>query len=168
MICFLIAAIVNLFLSRRLLYIMGCLEIRMSEEEYWLLYAAVKLTAYVLWCLVGLYIFGRRPSVVGAIKFGVIRWCLGLGLGIAAALALGSISQNNVAALYFGVYIPLRIVEWSIMVALIDRRQLALQTLRSSPRAWLWILGGIAVSFASDLASPAGMDGRFCVGRCLC
>jgi hypothetical protein len=36
------------------------------------------------------------------------------------------------------------------------------------PRTWLWILGGIVVSFASDLLSPEGMAGRFCVGRCLC
>jgi hypothetical protein len=140
----------------------------MTEEESWLLYAVIKFVAYVLWCLVGLYIFRRRPSVAGAIKFGFIRWLLGLVLGIAAAFALGSVAQDDVALLYFGVYIPLRIVEWSIMVALIDKRQPVIQTFRSSPRAWLWILGGIVVSFASDLASPAGMDGRFCVGRCLC
>ncbi len=132
-----------------------------------LFYAIAKFFAYSAWCLLGLYLFAR-PSVVGALKFGAVRWLLGMAFGAAAAIGLGSVSQESVTTLYFGVYVPLRIVEWSIMVPLLARGGPASQTLIRNPKTWLWILGGIAVSFASDLASPEGMAGRFCVGRCLC
>ncbi|MDR2080855.1 MAG: hypothetical protein LBP54_03070 [Campylobacteraceae bacterium] len=128
-----------------------------------ILYAATKFVAYVLWCLFGQYLF-TRPSFSGAIAYGAFRWILGFVFGVGVALALGSISEDSVAKLYFGIYIPLRIVEWSIMVCLIDKSKMP----HANPKAWLWILGGIAVSFASDFASPDGMEGRFCVGRCLC
>jgi len=88
--------------------------------------------------------------------------------GFTAAIALGSVSAQSVAALYFGVYVPLRVIEWFILAALLSRGVVGLHSLVRSPRAWLWVLGGIAVSFATDLASPEGMAGRFCVGRCLC
>jgi len=32
----------------------------------------------------------------------------------------------------------------------------------------LWCAGGIIVSFLTDLLSPDGVQGRFCIGRCLC
>ena len=83
-----------------------------------LLYALVKFAAYVLWCWLGAYLLAVRPSFVDALKFGGVRWLIGLAFGVAAAIGLGSISQQS--------------------------------------------------SFASDLASPEGMAGRFCVGRCLC
>jgi len=133
-----------------------------------LLYALAKFVAYTLWCLLGLHLFAARPSVAGALKFGTVRWLLGLAFGLGAAVGLGSVSQQSVAMLYFGVYVPLRVFEWSIMVALLARGGLPPRTLIRSPKAWLWVLGGIAVSFISDLASPEGMAGRFCVGRCLC
>ncbi|MDR2789781.1 MAG: hypothetical protein LBB59_02245 [Campylobacteraceae bacterium] len=128
-----------------------------------LLYAVTKFVVYILWCLLGQYLF-TRPSFGGAIAYGAVRWILGFVFGVGAALALGSVSQENVTELYFGIYIPLRVIEWSIMVCLIGN----FKTLRANPKAWLWILGGIAVSFASDFMSPDGMEGRFCVGRCLC
>jgi len=31
-----------------------------------------------------------------------------------------------------------------------------------------WCAGGILVSFVADFASPEGVAGHFCVGRCLC
>lgn len=97
-----------------------------------------------------------------------MRWLLGLAFGVGAAFVLGSVPPDSVTRLYFGVYVPLRIVEWSIMAALISRSASAPNMRARSPGAWLWALGGIAVSFATDLASPEGMEGRFCVGRCLC
>jgi len=133
-----------------------------------LLYALAKFGAYTLWCLLGLHLFAARPSVARALKFGTVRWLLGLAFGLGAAVGLGSVSQQSVAMLYFGVYVPLRVFEWSIMVGLLARGGLPPRTLIRSPKAWLWVLGGIAVSFISDLASPEGMAGRFCVGRCLC
>jgi hypothetical protein len=133
-----------------------------------LLYALAKFAAYAVWCWPGLYLFAAHPSLAGALKFGAVRWLLGLAFGVAAAIALGSVSQQSVATLYFGAYVPLRIVEWSIMVALVARGCPEPRAVTRSPKAWLWVLGGIVVSFASDLASPEGVSGRFCVGRCLC
>ncbi len=133
-----------------------------------LLYAVVKFVAYAAWCLFGLSLFGARASLLGALKLGAARWVLGLAFGLLAAISLGSVSAPSVAALYVSVYVPLRIIEWSIMLALVTSGAPARRTLVRSPKTWLWLLGGIAVSFATDVASPEGMAGRFCVGRCLC
>jgi hypothetical protein len=35
-------------------------------------------------------------------------------------------------------------------------------------RLILWVMGGILVSYLSDMVSPEGLAGKFCVGRCLC
>jgi hypothetical protein len=133
-----------------------------------LLYAVAKFVAYAVWWFFGLYLFAARPSLVGALKFGAVRWLLGLAFGLLAAVGLGSVSAQSVSALYVGVYVPLRVIEWSIMVRLAAGGEPAPRTLIRNPKTWVWVLGGIAVSFASDLASPEGMAGRFCVGRCLC
>jgi hypothetical protein len=133
-----------------------------------LAYAVAKYFAYALWCWVGLRVFEpARASLAPALKYGAFRWLLGLAFGVAAGIALGSVSRESVSALYFSVYTPLRVVEWSIMAIAMPRDRSFAATLRS-PGVWLWIVGGIVVSFASDLASPEGMAGRFCVGRCLC
>lgn len=84
-----------------------------------LLYAFTKFVAYAVWCLYGLHLFAARPSLLGALKFGAARWLLGLLFGVAAAIALGSVSAQSVAVLYFSVNVPLRVVEWFIMVALL-------------------------------------------------
>jgi hypothetical protein len=131
-----------------------------------ILYAITKLGAYCLWCWVGVRLLSGVPATARrAIGFGAIRWMLGLGFGVAAGIAIGSISADSVARLYFATYIPLRLIEWSIMAALVGGAPRGIPT---SATTWLWLLGGVAVSFASDLASPEGMAGRFCVGRCLC
>lgn len=133
-----------------------------------LLYAVAKFVAYAVWCFFGLYLFAARSSLVGALKFGAVRWLLGLAFGLLAAVGLGSVSAQSVSALYVGVYVPLRVIERSIMVRLVAGGEPAPRTLIRNPKTWVWVLGGIAVSFTSDLASPEGMAGRFCVGRCLC
>lgn len=134
-----------------------------------IVYALSKFLVYCLWCAVGLRLFApARLTFVDSIKYGSLRWLIGLGFGVLAAIALGSVSRESVAALYVGVYLPLRVIEWSIMAYLIARPSDSPMSLIGRPSAWLWVLGGIVVSFASDLASPEGMAGRFCVGRCLC
>jgi hypothetical protein len=132
------------------------------------LYAAAKFVAYCGWCWLGLRAFAPAPAALQqSLKYGAFRWLLGLAFGIVAGIALGSVSRESVARLYFSVYSPLRVVEWLILAIAMSRAGSMASTLRS-PRVWLWILGGIVVSFGSDLASPEGMAGRFCVGRCLC
>jgi hypothetical protein len=133
-----------------------------------LVYAVTKFFAYSLWCWVGLRIFAPALATLQrSLKYGALRWLIGLGFGIAAGIALGSVSREAVTRLYFSVYTPLRIVEWLIM-AIVMSRERSMAAALGNPRVWLWIAGGIALSFASDLASPEGMAGRFCVGRCLC
>jgi hypothetical protein len=132
------------------------------------LYAAAKFLAYCVWCWLGLLAFApAQASFARALKYGAFRWLLGLAFGLVAAIALGSVSRESVATLYFSVYAPLRVMEWLIMAIAMPRERSVTSALRS-PRVWLWILGGIVVSFLSDLTSPEGMAGRFCVGRCLC
>ena len=132
-------------------------------------YALTKLVAYCLWCLLGLRLLDpAQVTFLRAIKFGALRWLLGLAFGVMAAIALGSVSSESVVRLYFGVYVPLRVVEWSIMAFLIHRAVHSEPSSSGSAMRWLWVLGGIVVSFGTDLASPEGMAGRFCVGRCLC
>lgn len=132
-------------------------------------YALIKFVAYCCWCFVGLRIFEpERATLAGSVKYGSIRWLVGLGFGMAAAVALGSVASESVVALYFGVYVPLRIVEWAIVLLLMRGASSHSASLLRNPRAWFWVAGGIVVSFASDAASPEGMAGRFCVGRCLC
>jgi hypothetical protein len=134
-----------------------------------LFYAITKLVVYCAWCLLGLWLLAPARATLGsAAKYGLLRWLIGLGFGVVAAVALGSVSRESVATLYVGVYAPLRVVEWAIMAVLIQRLSTSGAAALRSPKAWLWVAGGIVVSFASDLASPEGMDGRFCVGRCLC
>ncbi|HKA18728.1 MAG TPA: hypothetical protein VKN18_10580 [Blastocatellia bacterium] len=134
-----------------------------------LVYALTKFVAYCMWCLLGLRLHDPAQATFRrALKFGALRWLLGLAFGVMAAIALGSVSSESVVRLYFGVYVPLRVVEWSIMVFLIHRAVCGQPSSSRSAMIWLWVLGGIGVSFATDLASPEGMAGRFCVGRCLC
>jgi hypothetical protein len=135
------------------------------------LYAAAKFVAYAAWCWAGLRLSAPAQSSIGrSLKYGAFRWLLGLAFGVAAGIALGSVPRESVASLYFSVYTPLRVVEWLIMAMAMPNMSHggSASSIIRSPRAWLWILGGIVVSFGSDLLSPEGMAGRFCVGRCLC
>ena len=135
------------------------------EAAAFIFYAVTKFLAYCTWCLFALRVVApAQATLLASLKYGSFRWLLGLGFGVAAGIALGSVSPDSVARLYFSVYAPLRIVEWIIMAVFIQGDSAALR----NPRVWLWVLGGVVVSFASDLASPEGMAGRFCVGRCLC
>src|SRR5262245_10716436 len=109
-------------------------------------YGLAKLVAYCLWSYLGLYLLVQRNTLLGALKFGALRWLLGLAFGIAAAIALGSVSPQSVTALYFGVYVPLRIIEWSILAAIIARSSLARASFAGNRAAWLWVIGGVAVS----------------------
>ena len=128
-------------------------------------YAIVKYLLYSLWCYVGLRMLAARPSPIGSsLRFGALRWMIGLVLGTIVFFAAGSVHRSSLAVLYFAIYTPLRIFEWTVMTWLMLKERSNM-----SRRAQLgWVLGGIVVSFATDAVSPDGLAGRFCVGRCLC
>ena len=128
------------------------------------LYAAAKFIAYALWCYVALRL--GQPAgatVMHAAGLGAFRWVLGLGFGIAVFILVGSIDVSDAMRMYILVYTPIRAIEWGIMAALIDTR-----VDRNRVTMPLWCLGGIVVSCLADLLSPDGLQGRFCIGRCLC
>ena len=130
-----------------------------------ILYAIIKYLVYSLWCYVGLRMLAAHSaSFRAACGLGAVRWLLGLVLGLIVFLAAGSVNESSLAVLYFAIYTPLRVFEWTVMTWLMLR-----QHPNVSARGRLaWVLGGIVVSFATDAVSPDGLAGRFCIGRCLC
>jgi len=133
------------------------------------LYALVKFVAYGVWCYLGLRLVQPAgATAASALWLGTIRWFIGLFFGIAVFFLIGSIDAEAAARTYFRVYSPLRAVEWGIMAVFLAGR-LPRGSLRGAGvRLTFWCLGGILVSFLTDLLSPEGLQGRFCVGRCLC
>lgn len=135
-----------------------------------LLYAFVKFVAYSGWCYFGLCLFHPATArATWAVCYGAMRWLIGLFFGVLVFLFVGSISEDEVTTIYFALYTPLRLLEWGIIAAMIPARHDEPEGLSPSRRYIpLWIAGGILVSFVTDLASPEGLAGKFCIGRCLC
>jgi len=128
----------------------------------YVLYVAVKLIVYIGWCWVGLWRAGSA-SLGRAAAFGFLRLAIGIVFGLAIFFA-GPIQPEQLVWKYIGIYAPIRLVEWLILALIIGRGSAARRPLGTI----LWCVGGIVVSFAADFASPEGVAGHFCVGRCLC
>lgn len=129
----------------------------------YLLYVLVKLACYIGWCWFGLRLL--RPSSATPLRsvgFGILRLGSGVVFGVFIFFSVGA-TRNDLLWDYIKIYTPVRLLEWFILALLMVR---AIR--RLTPKAWFWCVGGIAVSFAADLASPAGLEGHFCIGRCLC
>lgn len=130
----------------------------------YVLYVAVKLIFYIAWCWFGLRLWrASSSSLITAAGFGILRLAIGVVFGI-VIFVLVRTQPEDVLWKYIAIYVPVRIVEWFIMVLIVGRksdRQTAFNSI-------MWCLGGIVVSFAADFASPEGVAGHFCVGRCLC
>jgi len=132
-------------------------------------YPVAKFLAYCVWCYVGLRLAGAPASgVATTLRLGATRWFLGLGFGILVFFFVGTIDASDAARMYFLVYTPVRAVEWGIMAFLVARHAPANRRAATVTTLILWCAGGMIVSFLTDLLSPEGMQGRFCVGRCLC
>lgn len=133
------------------------------------LYAAIKFLAYSAWCYVGLRAARLSGPTAGlSLRLGAVRWSIGLLLGIAVFFAVGSIDADATLRTYVAIYTPVRIVEWAIMAILVARRLERHNISTAVPPLVFWCAGGIVVSFVTDMLSPEGLQGRFCVGRCLC
>ena len=131
----------------------------------YLLYVLVKLACYTGWCWLGLRLW--RPesaSPLNSFKFGLLRLAIGVAFG-AGIFVIVNPDPYDLLWKYLEIYTPVRLVEWFILAWIILRKSgsglISSTTLR-------WCLGGIVVSFAADFTSPAGLEGHFCVGRCLC
>ena len=133
-----------------------------------LLYGAVKFLAYSAWCHAGLRLAGSSADAASSLLLGAARWGIGLLFGIVIFFAVGSIDAAAAARTYFAVYTPVRIVELVIMLFVIAVRVQPDSMAMANPRLRLWCVGGMLVSFLTDVLSPEGVQGRFCVGRCLC
>lgn len=129
------------------------------------IYALAKFFGYSLWCYFGYRMFGDPVRFGRAMRMGFIRWLLGLGIG-AILFLLVHPSREQLMMTYIAVYVPVRIFEWIFTGILFYKPWLA--PLRQ-PKFYLWVAGGILISFAIDFLSPEMIEkGRFCVGRCLC
>jgi hypothetical protein len=102
-------------------------------------------------------------NICRATGFGLVRLAIGVAFGVAIFLMVPT-QPEDVLFKYIAIYAPVRLGEWFILVLIIGRKS-DQQTARNSV---LWCLGGIVVSFVADFASPEGVAGHFCVGRCLC
>ena len=134
-----------------------------------LVYGVVKFLGYSAWCYLALWFAHRADaSITSSLRLGAVRWCIGLVFGIAIAFFIGSIDAAAVARTYFLVYSPVRALEWGIMAVLVANRHEQSSRSITVLQLSLWCVGGMLVSFLTDLLSPEGVQGRFCVGRCLC
>lgn len=139
----------------------------MSDEISYALYVLAKFIGYSGWCLVGLKLWNHSQGFklfLNSLKFGFIRMLIGILFGFMIFIAYRT-DNTNLAFKYFIIYFPIRVIEWGILYSMISK---SLPTARRHKQIWLWILGGILVSFAIDFLSPEGVKGHFCVGRCLC
>jgi hypothetical protein len=131
------------------------------------LYGIVKFVAYSFWGYYGFRLSSANgPLFAKSLRFGTVRWAIGLGLGIVVFFLAGSIDEAQAFFDYLAIYIPVRIVEWTLMAVLFfpDWNE----KWRGVP-LYVWIAGGVILSFLTDFVSPQMMsEGRFCVGRCLC
>jgi hypothetical protein len=129
-----------------------------------LIYILVKLVCYTGWCWLGLRLW--RPASATPLRgfgLGVLRLAIGVVFGVAIFVVVPA-QRDDLLWKYIVIYAPVRMLEWFIL-ALIIRRNSENKATSATVR---WCLGGIVVSFLADLASPEGVAGHFCVGRCLC
>jgi hypothetical protein len=132
-----------------------------------LAFLAVKLLAYTAWCWVGLGVLaaprpGSRIRRAGVLA--LLRLALGFALGWLLLFGLTAVApeQNRLGlslpALLVG-FVFLRWLEWSFIGALAAGRasQWRAVLLGTGPREHLWRVGGLAVSFATDLATFFGV-----------
>ena len=143
-----------------------------------ILYFGVKFVAYALWCLFGLRLFqpSRGSPVAMAIGLGALRSFMGLGFGIGiwliGSLVYSALSQLPAPSIltYMLVYVPVRWLEWSIMLVIICSpcRSAAGFFLGLAKGDRLWRVGGVVLSCLSDIPMIISLGGILPVGRFMC
>jgi hypothetical protein len=132
-----------------------------------LAFLLIKLIAYAAWCWLGLRLLATAPPARlprRALTLALVRLALGFGLGWLLVLALTFIApEQNRLGLSFSALVVgsvvLRWLEWSFVGALAsghaNRPRVIL--FGRSLREHFWRIGGVVVSFATDLASILGV-----------
>ena len=143
-----------------------------------ILYFGIKFVAYALWCLFGLRLFqpSRASRMAMAIGLGALRSFMGLGFGLGIWL-VGSLVYSALSHLpapsvptYLLVYVPVRWLEWSIMLVIVcpPCRSAAGFFLDLAKGDRLWRVGGIVLSCLSDIPMIISLGGILPVGRFMC
>jgi hypothetical protein len=128
------------------------------------LYGIVKLVAYAAWSGFALRLAGQPRGFARAAGMGLVRWVIGAIVGLVIFFVVPA-QRSDVVELYFAVYVPVRFIEWYVLSRLVLPRGVSWP----APRRLPWIVGGIVLSFLTDMVSPDMIEhGRFCIGRCLC
>lgn len=128
-------------------------------------YLLTKFTAYSGWCYLGLAWFDptRSPKATGSLFYGLVRLLMGIVFGLAiffAALTLNNAVKNSLLT-YFVVYVPVRVIEWSLMLWILRREG-------TFPRYLLWVGGGVILSCLADIPLGVMEGGVVPVGRPFC
>ena len=131
-----------------------------------LAYLLTKFTAYSGWCYVGLRWFdpSREGKARSSLFYGFLRLLMGVffGMGIfLAALTMNNAVKNSMLT-YLVVYVPIRVVEWSLMLLILRRQPGAV------PRYAAWVAGGMVISCLADIPLGIMEGGVVPVGRPFC
>ena len=131
---------------------------------FYIFYILIKLAFYTSWCWLGLRLWRTNStSWPKATGFGVLRLAVGVFFGVIIFFSIPT-QPNDVLWKYLAIYTPVRLLEWFILAWILRQNS----AYRKFSTTLLWCFGGIVVSFVADFASPEGVAGHFCVGRCLC
>ena len=138
-----------------------------------LIYALVKIVAYVSWCGVGAKLHGQADRLwLKAILYGLIRLGMGAFIGLVVIVALANMIEpkiHNQVLTYLIIYVPVRWVEWSLMVMIMDQghRTAGNFLVGRNMKSRLWRLGGIGISCLADIPIILSCGG-LPVGRFMC
>ena len=131
-----------------------------------LAYLLTKFAAYSGWCYVGLRWFApsREAKARGSLFYGFLRLLMGVFFGM--GIFLGALTMNNAVKnsmlTYLVVYVPIRVVEWSLMLLILRRQPGAV------PRYAAWVAGGVVISCLADIPLGIMEGGVVPVGRPFC
>ena len=132
------------------------------------IYVGGKLIGYSIWAWIGLYLLNRSPKIWQGLGYGFLRLVMGFVFGVIVFFTVSPDSEDALLLPYLMIYTPLRWFEWSLLLVIMTQSGSELWYSKNNWRMNAWRVGGILISYALDFLSPEGMEGRFCVGRCLC
>src|SRR5690349_162393 len=107
------------------------------------IYAVAKFLGYSAWGYFGYRLFNQKPSSAQIFSAGAKRWLIGLFVGMALFFVVRP-TPESLMTTYFAVYIPVRFFEWIVLGMIVYKEWP--QPMKDR-KFYLWIIGGIVVSF---------------------